>query len=148
MADEEMMLFAPGGAVFREGDAGDSMYVVLEGKLELRVRGRLLETVGPGGVLGEMALIEQAPRVATATAKTDCALLPISEASFTTMIQKNPNFALQIMRVMAGRLRKMNSRLTKPAAKPVAKARPAARAKGRRRPTSRTRAARSRSSRR
>jgi CRP-like cAMP-binding protein len=97
--------------VFREGDAGDAVYVVLEGKVDLRVNGRLVETVGPGGVLGEMALIEQAPRIATATARTACDLQPISEARFMAMIQETPHFALQIMRVIASRLRRMNVRL-------------------------------------
>src|ERR1700704_2367595 len=98
--ESEMIRIAVGKVVFREGDPGNVVYVVLDGKVDLRVGGRLVETVGPGGVLGEMALIEHAPRVATATAKTGCDLLPISEARFMTMIQKTPHFALQIMKVM------------------------------------------------
>jgi CRP/FNR family cyclic AMP-dependent transcriptional regulator len=109
--ETDMIRVVAGKVVFKEGDPGDAVYVVLDGKVELRVGGRLVETVGPGGVLGEMALIEQAPRVATATAKTAADLLPISEARFMTMIQKTPHFALQIMKVMAARLRKMNVRL-------------------------------------
>ena len=58
-----------------------------------------------------MALIEHAPRTATATAKTDCALVPISEKRFTFMVQQTPHFALQIMKVMAERLRRMDARL-------------------------------------
>jgi CRP-like cAMP-binding protein len=85
-----------------------------------------------------MALIEHAPRVATATAKTAADLLPISEARFMTMIQKTPHFALQIMKVMAGRLRRMDKRLTVGKAK-----RPSAK-----RTTSPRKAARKRSSRR
>jgi CRP/FNR family transcriptional regulator, cyclic AMP receptor protein len=125
-----------GKVLFKQGDAGDAVYLVLDGKVELRVEGRLVETVGPGGVLGEMALIEQAPRVATATAKTDADLLPISEARFMEMIQKTPHFALQIMKVMAARLRTMNKRMM---------AKKASKAKAR---ASRPRAARRRSSRR
>jgi len=131
----ELLRFEAGRTVFKEGDPGDTVYVVLDGKVDLRVNGRLVETVGPGGVLGEMALIEQAPRVATATARTACDLQPISEARFMAMIQQTPHFALQIMKVIASRLRRMNVRLmTK---KPEAKKR-----------TSRPRAARRRSSRR
>ena len=134
----EMLRFEAGRTVFKEGDPGDTVYVVLDGKVDLRVAGRLVETVGPGGVLGEMALIEQAPRVATATARTACDLQPISEARFMSMIQQTPHFALQIMKVIASRLRRMNVRLMtkKPAAKRRAKR------------ASRTRAARRRSSRR
>jgi CRP-like cAMP-binding protein len=128
----ELLKVKAGETVFRQGEAGDTVYVVLDGKVELRVRGRLVETVGPGGILGEMALIESAPRVATATAKADCDLLPISEQRFMTMIQKTPHFALQIMKVMAARLRKMDARLSsrKPAKPPRSRTRAA------RRPTS------------
>jgi CRP-like cAMP-binding protein len=119
----EMLRFDAGKTVFKEGDPGDTVYVVLDGKVDLRVNGRLVETVGPGGVLGEMALIEQAPRIATATARTACDLQPISEARFMAMIQQTPHFALQIMKVIASRLRRMNVRLMtkKPAAKRQAK---------------------------
>jgi len=133
----DLLRYEAGKVVFREGDPGDTVYVVLDGKVDLRVNGRLVETVGPGGVLGEMALIEQAPRVASATTRTACDLLPISEARFMSMIQQTPHFALQIMKVMASRLRRMNLRLMK---KALAK-KPA-------RKTSRPRAARRRSSRR
>jgi CRP-like cAMP-binding protein len=112
-ASPDLLRFEAGKIVFREGDPGDTVYVVLDGKVDLRVKGHLVETVGPGGILGEMALIEQAPRVASATARTGCDLLPISEERFMSMIQKTPHFALQIMKVIASRLRRMNVRLTK-----------------------------------
>src|SRR4051812_26256798 len=134
----DLLRFEAGKVVFREGDPGDAVYVVLDGKVDLRVNGQLVETVGPGGILGEMALIEQAPRVASATARTGCDLLPISETRFMSMIQQTPHFALQIMKVMASRLRRMNVRLTAPRK----------RAKRPAKKTSRPRAARRRSSRR
>jgi CRP-like cAMP-binding protein len=133
--ESDLLRVPAGGTVFREGEPGDAVYVVLDGKVELRLGGRLVETVGPGGILGEMALIEHAPRVATATAKVDCDLLPISEQRFMSMIQQTPHFALQIMKVMAARLRRMNQKIAKKRPRP-------------KRPTSRTRAARSRTSRR
>src|SRR5882672_6709787 len=110
--ESDLLRFEAGKVIFREGDPGSVVFVVLDGKVELRVAGRLVETVGPGGILGEMALIEHAPRVATATAKVACDLLPISEERFGTMIQQTPSFALQIMKVMAGRLRKMDARIS------------------------------------
>jgi CRP-like cAMP-binding protein len=58
-----------------------------------------------------MALIDQAPRTATAVAKTECKLAVIPERRFLFMVQQTPHFALQIMKVMADRLRKMNARL-------------------------------------
>jgi len=109
--DADLASFSAGQSIFREGDEGNLMYVVHEGEVELRVKGQLVDTLGPGGVLGEMALIEHAPRTATATAKTRCTLVPISERRFTFMVQQTPHFALQIMKVMAERLRRMDARL-------------------------------------
>ena len=109
--DTEVVSFFAGQIIFQEGDAGNLMYVVQDGEVELRVRGELVEALGPGCVFGEMALIEHAPRSATATAKTDCTLAPITEKRFSFMVQQTPHFALQIMKVMAERLRRMDERL-------------------------------------
>jgi CRP-like cAMP-binding protein len=103
--------FAAGETIFVEGDEGRHMYVVLEGTVRLSVTGRTLEKVARGGVFGEMALIDAAPRSATATALTDCTLAPVSSPRFKALIQENPEFALEIMRVMAARLRSMDRRL-------------------------------------
>jgi CRP/FNR family transcriptional regulator, cyclic AMP receptor protein len=109
--ETERLRYAGGDRIFAAGDDGDAMYVVIAGEVELRVRGQLVETVGPGGVFGEMALIEQARRTAEAIAKSDCELVAIPEKRFTFMIQQTPHFALHIMKVMAERLRNMNARL-------------------------------------
>jgi CRP/FNR family transcriptional regulator, cyclic AMP receptor protein len=100
-----------GEVIFRTYDMGAEMYVVLEGQVELSIDDKVLETVGPGEPFGEMALIDQAPRTATATAKSACKLAVIPEKRFCFMVQQTPHFALQIMKVMADRLRKMNARL-------------------------------------
>ena len=98
--------FASGDTIFREGEPGDAMYVVLEGELEARVRGRLVETIGPGGIVGELALIDRASRVATVVAKTDAKLTPIGERRFLFMVEQTPHFSLQIMRLVVDRLRR------------------------------------------
>ena len=98
-----------GEVIFREYDMGAEMYVVLDGQVELRIGDRVVETLGPGEPFGEMALIDQAPRTATALAKTDCRLAVIPEKRFLFMIQTTPHFALRLMKVMADRLRKMNA---------------------------------------
>jgi CRP/FNR family cyclic AMP-dependent transcriptional regulator len=100
-----------GEVIFRAFDMGAEMYVVLEGEVELTIGDTVVETLGPGEPFGEMALIDQTPRVATAIAKTGCKLAVIPERRFLFMIQTAPHFALQIMKVMADRLRKMNARL-------------------------------------
>jgi CRP-like cAMP-binding protein len=100
-----------GEAIFREFDMGSEMYVVLEGQVELTIGSATVETLGPGEPFGEMALIDQTPRTATAIAKTACKLAVIPEKRFLFMVQTTPHFALQIMKVMADRLRKMNARV-------------------------------------
>jgi len=99
-----------GEIIFSAFDMGAEMYVVLEGEVELTVGSTVVETLGPGEPFGEMALIDQAPRVATATAKTACKLAVIPERRFLFMVQTMPQFALEIMKVMADRLRTMNAR--------------------------------------
>jgi CRP/FNR family cyclic AMP-dependent transcriptional regulator len=100
-----------GEAIFREYDMGSEMYVLLEGQVEITIGPNVVETLGPGEPFGEMALIDQAPRTATAMAKTHCKLAVIPEKRFLFMVAQTPHFALQIMKVMADRLRKMNARL-------------------------------------
>lgn len=107
----ESRSFLAGQNIFREGEAGDTMYVVLEGEVDLLVKGQLVEKLGSGGVLGEMALVELAPRSATAIARTPCKVVPVNEQRFNLLVKHKPDFALEIMRVMAGRLRQMDARL-------------------------------------
>ena len=104
-------VFAAGQTIFAQGEAGDSMYVVLEGEVELAINGTLREKMGPGEPFGEMALIDRAPRIATAVAVTEVRLAVISEKRFLFLVQQTPYFALQIMKVMAERLRNMDFRV-------------------------------------
>jgi CRP-like cAMP-binding protein len=103
--------FSAGENIFVEGEEGRVMYVLLEGSVRLSVTGRTLEKVGKGGVFGEMALIDAAPRSATATALSDCKTVPVTAARFKALVKDNPDFAIEIMRVMAARLRSMDRRL-------------------------------------
>ena len=109
--EENPRVCEAGETIFREYDMGSEMYVVLEGEVELTIGKTVVETLGPGEPFGEMALIDQAPRVATAKAKTACKLAVISEKRFLFMVQTTPHFALKMMKVMADRLRKMNARV-------------------------------------
>lgn len=103
--------FRKGQTIFREGDHGAMLYVVLAGNVQLTVKGKEVENLGPGGVLGEMSLIDTAPRSATATASSDCKLVPVDLKRFTFLVQQTPHFSLQIMRVIADRLRRMDQKL-------------------------------------
>jgi CRP/FNR family cyclic AMP-dependent transcriptional regulator len=102
---------AAGETIFNAHDMGAEMYVILAGEVELSIDGKVIEVLGAGEPFGEMALIDQAPRVATATAKTSCKLAVIPERRFLFMVAQSPQFALEIMKVMADRLRRMNARL-------------------------------------
>jgi CRP-like cAMP-binding protein len=98
--------YAAGQTVFANGEPGRFMYVVKEGEVDVLIEGNLVETVGPGGLLGEVALIDSGPRSGTAIARSECQLVPIDAKRFTFLIQQTPQFALQVMRIMAERLRR------------------------------------------
>jgi CRP/FNR family transcriptional regulator, cyclic AMP receptor protein len=102
--------FKVGDVIFNEGDAGDYMFIVQEGLVDIILNGKVVETVGEGGILGEMALVDQESRSAGAVAKTDCRVVPVSQKQFTFMVQETPYFALQVMHIMAERLRRQHER--------------------------------------
>lgn len=107
---EDFETYTAGQTIFEQGQDGDLMYVVKEGEVELVVNGMVVETLDPGDMFGEMALIEKQSRSATARAKTDCQLVPINEKRFTLLVAQTPYFALTVMRTMSERLRRMDQR--------------------------------------
>ncbi|MCH9765078.1 MAG: cyclic nucleotide-binding domain-containing protein [Alphaproteobacteria bacterium] len=100
--------FAAGDVIFSQNDPGDLMFVVLEGKVDITVGDKVVETVGLHGIFGEMALIDRAPRSATVKASSATELAVIDENSFIELVRKSPVFSLYVMRQMASRLRHMN----------------------------------------
>jgi CRP-like cAMP-binding protein len=100
--------YLAGEPIFKEGEPGGVMYVVKQGTVNVLVRGKVVDTIGEGGLLGEMVLIDRQPRSATAIAADDCQLVPVDERRFLHLVQQTPHFALEVMRVMAWRLRNMN----------------------------------------
>lgn len=99
-----------GTKIFSQGEPGNTMYVILEGEVELKIAGGRVEVLGPGEPFGEMALVDSEPRAATAVAKTAVRLAKVSEQGFLSLIQDKPYFGLEIMKVMASRLRRTNVR--------------------------------------
>jgi len=107
--DENQVVFPEGQVVFNEGDPGQQMYVVTAGEAEIRIGGRVLETLGAGEIFGEMALVDPGqPRAATVAAKTELKCAVIDERRFQFLVEQTPRFALQVMRVLVGRLRRMD----------------------------------------
>ena len=100
---------APGDFLFREDEKGEKMYVLLEGEVDSFLGDFVLETAGPGALLGEMALIDDSPRTANAVAKTPAKLAQIDRRRFHFLVQQTPHFATHVMKILANRLRHMNA---------------------------------------
>ena len=98
-----------GTTLFREGSAGALAYVVLEGRVAVTIQGKLVQKVGPGGIFGEMALIDQATRAATAVAETDCALVALNRNVFLALVKSNPEFGAALLGAVAERVRFVSS---------------------------------------
>jgi len=101
----------PGEVLFREGDEAHAMYVVKHGTLRILSGSTILETVREGGLIGEMAIIEEhMPRSATVIAGTYCELVEIDVPRFLSLVANTPDFSITVLRVIARRLRVMNRR--------------------------------------
>jgi CRP/FNR family transcriptional regulator, cyclic AMP receptor protein len=116
MDPKNLMPFAPGQVIFREGEQGELMYILVEGAVELTKKtGKgetILKTVSqPYEFFGEMALVDGRPRSATARAKTIAKLAPIDQATFERMILTNGKFALKIIKVLSERIRRSNAQI-------------------------------------
>jgi CRP-like cAMP-binding protein len=98
--------FSSGEVIFRQGDHGDTMFLVRNGSVALQAGERLVETVAAPGLFGEMALIEREPRSLTAVAATDVALVEIPVRQFWVLVRETPYFAQLVMAVMSDRLRR------------------------------------------
>ena len=103
---QESKSYRKGEPVFKRGEPADCMYVVAEGEVEILIGDAPVEVVGPEGIFGEMSLITNEPRSATVRARTDCRLVEIPERRFLYLVQETPFFALEVMRVLAERLRR------------------------------------------
>jgi CRP/FNR family cyclic AMP-dependent transcriptional regulator len=99
-----------GRALIRQGEPGWECFVIAEGKAKATVRGSGSTSLGPGDVVGEMSLLDQGPRSATVTAKTDMHLLVLTSRNFSALIDAVPLVARRIMAGLARRLREAETR--------------------------------------
>jgi len=104
LANSEALSFKAGETIFHEGDQGNELYVVQSGSVQISIGGRTIETLSEHGIFGEIALIEDTPRNATAVAVTDTSVVPVGEKQFLFLVRETPYFALNVMRVLARRL--------------------------------------------
>lgn len=109
--DPNARQLAAGSTIFALGDPATEMFVVTEGTVELALGDRILEVVEPGGIFGEMALVDAVPRSAGARTTTGASIVPIDEKRFLYLIQNTPYFAIEVMKSLARRLRRMDAAL-------------------------------------
>lgn len=110
---EDYVEYKAGDKIFSEGDAGNGkMYAVKSGSVQIVLNGTVLETVQPGYYFGEMSLVDSAPRAADAIAQTDCQIVAVDKYHFMFLVNETPRFALQVMHVMAERIRKLHERVS------------------------------------
>ena len=103
-----MRAFKAGEVIFNEGEPGHEMFVIQSGRVEIRRGNRVLGTLSEKSIFGEMALIDDAPRSATAVAVTDVNVVPVGEKQFLFLVSETPFFALNVMRTLVRRLRASN----------------------------------------
>ena len=96
--------FAPGAVLIREGERGREFFVLLDGEVEVRRKGRKLHVSGKGEFFGEMALISREPRNATITATSAVLALVIRDVEFRALLMQKPQIALKVLEAFASRL--------------------------------------------
>ena len=109
----EAKAVAAGTTIFRVDDPPDCMYSLVEGEVDILIKDVLVDTIHAGGIFGEMAVIENDRRAATAVAKTDVKLVALDQKQFQELVQRSPAFAMRMMRVLSDRVRRLNERLSR-----------------------------------
>jgi CRP/FNR family transcriptional regulator, cyclic AMP receptor protein len=106
--EPDIRAFSIGQTIFAEGDTGDYLYYIIEGQVEIRRNDKILKTLLKGEIFGELALLDASPRSATALAKQAVKAAAVNQKRFLQMIAGTPFFAVQVMQLMADRLRHSN----------------------------------------
>lgn len=100
--------FAPGDVIVREGDTvARSLWLIVDGEVEVKTGSKLLRVQGPGSHFGEMALLTDSPRSADVIAKNRVTALQLSRDHLRGLIHANPDVALAMLAEMSNRLRKL-----------------------------------------
>jgi CRP-like cAMP-binding protein len=99
---------APGHVLCREGRTGEEFFVIVDGFVRVERGGRELAILGPGQFVGEMSLVDEGPRTATATATTDARLLVVGHREFHSLLDRYPTIETAILRTLAKRIRQLD----------------------------------------
>jgi len=102
--------YKAGRVIMTEGELGGALFVVLEGRVAIRIGDCVVEKVGTGGLFGEMSLVDRTPRLATAVAETDSALLAMSRHMFLHLVKRSPKFGAALLKAVGERAAFMASR--------------------------------------
>ena len=97
----ETKFIKAGGVIFREGDEAHELFVIKSGQVRIQLGNRTLAELSDNDIFGEMALIDNEPRGATALAASDVELVAVSERQFLVLVGQTPHFALKVMRAGA-----------------------------------------------
>lgn len=105
---EEAVPVEAGTTLFEQDSYAELMYALIEGDLAIIRDNQVLTTIEAGGLVGEMAILEHRPHYASAIAQTPCRVVPITRERFRFLIEETPNFAMDMMEIMAERLHQMD----------------------------------------
>jgi CRP/FNR family cyclic AMP-dependent transcriptional regulator len=111
LGETNTVRFNEGQIIFRQGAQGAMMYVILNGRVKVSIEGAVVDKVGQGGVFGEMALVDQGARAATATAETDVEMIALNRNIFLNLVKSNPEFGASLLGAVAERVRYTASRM-------------------------------------
>ena len=103
--------YPAGTEILTPDDTSRMMYILKKGAVAVQVQNTTVEQISEGGIFGEMGIVDRQPHSARVVALTDVILCALTEQQFLTLIGTTPTFALRVMRVLARRIRGMNSRL-------------------------------------
>jgi serine phosphatase RsbU (regulator of sigma subunit) len=99
--------YSAGQVIFEEGQLGEELFVLLEGEVVITIEGAPIDRLEAGSIFGEMALVDDQPRSATAAAAVDSRLLVVNEARFVELLRDHPDFGVKVMSIMSARLRRL-----------------------------------------
>lgn len=100
---------SPDEVLFSAGDAGDTMYGVISGAVELRRGDKVVQRVGPDGTFGELAIIDASPRSLTAVAVEPTEIAVINDRDFLFLVHETPTFAIDVMRSLSRMIHQLSS---------------------------------------